>query len=63
MLHLVLHCVKMSELHKDDIHHALSFFGVFAVKVKVLMTFNYIVKIRAKDAVILLFSKAINSID
>lgn len=27
------------------------------------MTFNYIVKIRAKDAVILLFSKAINSID
>lgn len=39
-----------------------SFFYV-VVKVKVIMTFNYIVKIRAKDAVILLFSKAINSFD
>lgn len=42
-----------------------SFFPLshFTAERNVLMTFNYIVKIRAKDAVILLFSKAINSID
>lgn len=46
---------------RKDVYLAL--FSHFTVDPNVLMTFNYIVKIRAKDAVILLFSKAINSID